>query len=82
MQSPTSPAPDTISTAEPSERLKAHPYLMRLLSAGALPLADLERRALAAERLSAEYSSDPFHQRRAAADPDYWSVFSGSAPNY
>jgi hypothetical protein len=38
-----------------------------------LPLPELERRALAAERLKEELSSIPFYAKRAAErGPDYW----------
>lgn len=84
MQNPASPTPDTTSTLEPSERLKAHPYLMGIFEMSPTParLASMERQALAADRLKEEYSSDPFHQARAAKDPEYWSKFSDSAVNY
>ena len=65
---------------EPSALVKASPLLMACLQAG-MPLGEVERRALGAIRLSEEYSSTPWHTRRAAANPDYWNEFYTSCVN-
>ena len=76
----SSPISDTIS-AEPSEILKADPYLMQIWRQGYLSLKEAERRALVSGLLKERYSSTPFYRRKAEADPDYWSKFSGRVAN-
>ncbi|NDW45570.1 hypothetical protein [Ruegeria sp. PrR005] len=73
---------DTTSHLEPSELVKASPFLMSFLKARLYPLAELERRALGAQRLKEAYSCVPFYAQRAAKDPDYWNEFYASRPNW
>ena len=73
----SSPILDTISTAEPSQILKADPYLIQIWRQGYLSLEEAERRALVSGLLKERYSSTPFYAQRAKDDPDYWSKFSG-----
>lgn len=73
---------DTILEQEPSELLKAAPYLMRCWTGGHLPLSECERRARGAKRLKELYSSIPYYARRAAEDPDYWHSFYASRVNW
>lgn len=73
---------DTISKPEPSETLKAHPYLMRCWTGGYLDLQECERRARGADRLKEVYSSIPFHAQKAAKDPEYWDSLYASAVNW
>jgi hypothetical protein len=54
---------------------------MRCLAAG-LPLKEVERRALGAERLREALSSTPFYANRAAKDPDYWHTLYESGVNF
>lgn len=67
--------PDTTSQTEPSELVKASPYLMRLWTGGWLEKADVERRARGAQRTKEAFSSIPWYARQAEKDPDYWNVF-------
>ena len=65
--------PDSHDAAvEPSERVKASPYLMNCLTHG-LSVQECERRAQGANRLREAFSSNPFYAQRAASDPDYWN---------
>lgn len=73
---------DTILEQVPSEMLKAEPYLMGLLTSGAWPLNELERRVRATRRLKELYSSTPFYARKAEHDPDYWHKFYASRANW
>jgi len=73
--------PLTTSTQEPSDLVKASPSLMELWESGQIPHAELERRALGAQRLKELYSSDPYYARRAEKDPDYWHGFYASRIN-
>lgn len=74
--------PDTTSTVEPSELVKASKSLMELWDAGVYPLAELERQALGAKRLEEAYSCQPWHTEQAKNDPDYWNVFYASRINW
>ena len=69
------------TTAEPSEILKADPYLMQIWQQGYLSLEEAERRALVSGLLKERYSSTPFYAQRGEDDPDYWSKFSGLVAN-
>jgi hypothetical protein len=71
---------DTTSPAEPSEALKASPYLMECFAHG-LPLHECERHLSGAQRLKEAFSCKPFHARAAAKDPDYWNKFYASRVN-
>lgn len=71
--------PDTTSTVELSDLVKASPSLMRLYEGGWIPLPELERQARGAARLREGFSSNPFHANRAKErGPDYWVDFYGS----
>lgn len=72
---------DTTSKPEPSEPLKASPYLMRCFELG-LPIDVCEKHARDAVQLEELYSSIPFYRQRAERDPDYWNKFSSSRPNW
>ncbi|NIF85376.1 hypothetical protein F3J24_17850 [Comamonas sp. Tr-654] len=72
----------TTSKPEPSETLKAHPFLMRCYEGGHLSLTECERQAQGSERLKEAFSSTPFYAQRAAKDPDYWSKLYGSRVNW
>lgn len=74
--------PDSTSRPEPSELVKASPFMMRLYENGVIPIQELERQARGAERLKEAYSSIPWYARQAAKDPDYWSKFYGSRINW
>lgn len=74
--------PDMIPEPEPSETLKANPYLMRCWAGGHLPLAECERCARGAERLKAAFSSIPWRVQRAEKDPDYWNDLYASRVNW
>lgn len=65
---------------EPSETLKAHPYLMRCLELG-LSIHECEKQARVADHLKKALSSTPFYAQRAAEDPEYWSKLADGAPN-
>ena len=69
------------TTAEPSEILKADPYLIESWRLGYLSLKEAERRALVAGLLRERYSSTSFYRQNAEADPDYWSKFAGRVGN-
>jgi len=73
---------DRASRPEPSETLKANPYLMRLWTASGIASEELERRARGALRLSEAFSSIPWHAQRAAKDPDYWNSLYASRINW
>jgi hypothetical protein len=47
-----------------------------------LPLLELERRALGAERLREALCSTPFYAERAKKDPDYWHKHYMAGPNW
>lgn len=72
---------DSDSKPEPSELVKASPYLTTLWTGGYLPPEEIERRARGAQRLKEAFSSIPFHARKAAKDPDYWHHFYVSRVN-
>lgn len=74
--------PDTSGPQpEPSDLVKASPFLMDCLKHG-LPLAEIERRARRAQHLAEVYSSIPFYAQRAARDPDYWNRLYVSRVNW
>ena len=73
---------DTTSKPEPSELVKASPYLMELWTAGFLTPEEVERRALGAERLKEAFSSIPWHAQKAAKNPEYWNNLYGSSVNW
>lgn len=66
--------PDTTLKPEPSEWVKASPFLTEYLKGG-MPLEEAERRARGAQRLKEIYSSKPFYARQAERDLDYWNKF-------
>ena len=68
------------ATDEPSDLVKASPYLMALLSYG-MDSREVERRARGAERLKETHSHIPWYARKAARDPDYWDQFYDSRVN-
>lgn len=70
------------ANVEPSELVKASPFLMKLWGTGVLPKAELERRARGAERLKEAFSSIPFYAQRAKANPDFWNEFYDSRVNW
>jgi hypothetical protein len=71
-----------ISEQEPSEMVKASPYLLRCWMGGFLPLEECEHRARGAQRLKEQYSCIPFYARQAENDPDYWHSFYASRVNW
>jgi hypothetical protein len=76
-----SETPDSTSAPEPSELVKASPYLMSLLKVG-LPLRQLEWRAQASEHLREALCSIPWYAKGAKADPDFWIKFHASRINW
>ncbi len=71
---------DTTSQPEPSAQVKVSPLLMECYALG-VPVHELERQALGAQRLKERYSSIPWHAQKAEKDPDYWNRFYGSGIN-
>ena len=63
---------DLPSPPEPSDLVKAWSYLMRIWTSGGMPYAEIERRARDVVRLKEDYSSIPWHARKAERDPDCW----------
>ncbi len=74
--------PDTTDKPEPSDLVKASPFLMGKWTFGFLAPEEIERRALGAQRLSKAFSSIPSHARRAKANPDYWNELYASRANW
>ncbi len=69
------------ATSEPSELVKASPYLIEMLRLG-MDSREVERRAQGAQRLKEAYCSIPFHARKAEKYPDYWNERYASCINW
>ena len=69
------------ATAEPSDLVKASPYLMELLQLG-MDSREVQRRALGAQRLKEAFSSIPWHVSKAECDPDHWNILYASQVNW
>lgn len=73
---------DMTLTQEPSDLVKANPFLMLQLQNGRINLGEAERRASGPQRLKEAFSSIPWHAQRAANNPNYWNELYGSRANW
>lgn len=76
------PKPVPRSRPEPSELIKASPFLMKLWEQGIVSAEELESRARNIELLKERLSGTQYHAERAAQDPDYWNKLYDARVNW